>query len=518
MAALKTLGFVAFLATMFLATVAATFVGNGNPAIALAPIAGAAVFYLMWKLPGRYSAMALMFLMLVVDYIQERPFAGLWESPLYPLGRLLTVNLNTLTGVGFLRFPILDFLLMALTGILIFRRVKQKRTDHAVAPVARPLPVALALSLVTLVWLEGWGVANGGNFKESLWQIRASLFLPIVAFIFMSSLRGAEDLRSLAYLIIAAACIKAVLAIYFIFRIARPGGHYPEYATCHSDTLLFVCALMIGTTLFLEQPTRKNLARGLTYMPLVTVGMILNDRRIAYVTLAFALVMVFALSPWTAIKRWVTRAVILATPVAILYFAAGWDVESQSKLWAPVRFVKGLVERQEEIEGPDYRDMENYNLLVTWAKSPLLGSGFGMTFIEEIRLPDISKAMPNYQYQPHNCVLWLWGIGGVLGVSGLWLYIAVTAFLAARTYHRARQPEIRSACLVALTMLIAYLNQCFGDMGTLNYFGAFFVALSAAVVGKLAIQVGAYPAPARQTVAERSPALAAPYPAQSRTT
>jgi len=52
----------------------------------------------------------------------------------------------------------------------------------------------------------------------------------------------------------------------------------------------------------------------------------------------------------------------------------------------------------------------NFNVIETWMKHGVLGSGFGHEFDTVLEMPDISFVMPQWKYHPHNSLLWLWSI------------------------------------------------------------------------------------------------------------
>lgn len=466
-------------------------VADGNLILALVPVLGLAVVWAVWTFPLRKSALGLLLLVLAADYIAERPFDGFWQSPLYPLGRLLFTNLNSLTGVGPLRFPMLDFALVALLGIALHRRAQRSTLDQPRMPLAQPMGIAWLLSAGALLVMEVWGVLRGGNVKESLWQFHQLGFVPIIGFVFAAALRGERDHRQLAKVIVLTACLKSLTGIYFTYAIARPQGLHPEFATSHSDSILFVVTLMLGLAQWAESPSWKRARKALTFVPLVMMGMYVNDRRLATVSLTLSIVVLFTLMRWTPLKRGLARVVILSLPLGLLYVGAGWN--SHSAVFAPVKSVRSMLEGEEEVQGPDYRDLENFNLFATWMSNPVLGSGFGHPFEEPLPLPDISFVMPSYRFQPHNTILWLWGVGGVFGFTALFAYLVVGLYLAGRVYRKAQLADHRVAALAAISAVIAYLVQCFGDMGTISWIGGFLVASSLAVVGQLAVSLGAWP-------------------------
>ena len=90
----RTRGLGAILALGALATCVGVVVGEGSPVVAISPLLAGVLLWGIWKMPVRSTMLGLMFLALAVDNPQERPHAGLWESPLHSLGQLYFTNLH----------------------------------------------------------------------------------------------------------------------------------------------------------------------------------------------------------------------------------------------------------------------------------------------------------------------------------------------------------------------------------------------------------------------------------------
>ncbi|RYZ35724.1 MAG: O-antigen ligase domain-containing protein, partial [Myxococcaceae bacterium] len=174
-------------------TLGAAAVGNGDPIVTLAPTLALTVVWVIWKLPLRYLALTVLYLVLAVDYTPERPQSMFWPSPLFPLGKLLFTQMHELVGIGALRFPLIDGLIIGSIGIGIWRRAKKSTIDPPVVPIPRPLAVVLAISFFSIMWMEVWGIIRGGDIKNSLWQWHQAAVLPLVAMMYHYSLRGPED-------------------------------------------------------------------------------------------------------------------------------------------------------------------------------------------------------------------------------------------------------------------------------------------------------------------------------------
>jgi len=483
------------------ATALSAALGNGNLLAAALPVLACAVGMVLFRLPLRTSSLCLLFLVLVCDYLPERPFEGLWASPLAPLGRLLFLNLSTTTGIFFLRFSGVDAAVLMLFLVGLWRSVVKAEPGAFVGtPSVRPLNFFLLLHFVTVVALCLWGLARGGNFNASLWQLRQLLLFPLMSGFFLHAISGRkEDLLLIARLLVTAALVKALKGIYFVHAVVRPLGAEVEFTTSHSDTLLFVPVLAMAVALVYEKARLKTLWHLPLWVPIVALGMKYNERRLAYVALAASLVVFFAMFSKSRLRRLTLQAALWLAPLAALYLAVGWKQHpfEAHPLWGPALLVKSLVKGDPQQLGPDYRDMENFNLLYTWSENAFVPLGFGHRFEERIALPDISFVMPHYRYHPHNSVLWLWAIGGLFGFTALFLPLVVVVFLAARAFPLLQNPIERTALLTALSFVVSYLLQCWGDMATLSYFGSMGLALSLAVVSTLAVRSGAWPTPQR---------------------
>lgn len=469
------------------------------PAVAMLPMVAAIMLWVLAKVPVRYPVLVLLTILLVVDCAVENPYSGLWKSPLSFVGRLFFINLNVVTGVPGLGFTLIDLGVLGLTALYIYRRAVGLKTDGEMTTLPRPLVMALLLVFATIAWMYVWGLVRGGDPRPAKWQLQKPLLLPIFVMLFSVALRGPEDFRILGRIIVSAAFVKAFLGAFFIVFIARPGGLYTEYATTHSDTMIYITGLCIAITSWSEEPTWKNFRRMVLVCGVILMGMHYNDRRLAYATFNQCLIAIFLISPWSNVKRYAARAGIALAPLFIVYVAIGWA--NPTGFFSPVNTFKSMIVGEHNDTGVmDYRDVENFNVISTWQKNPLLGTGYGHGFDEVMKLADISHLFEDYLYHPHNSVLGLLAFGGVVGFTGIWLFIAVTVFFAVRAYHRAHSPQWRAGALVCVSIVVAYTNQCFGDMGLSSWYCTILMALATTMAGKLAMRTGAWqaenPAPA----------------------
>jgi len=477
-------------ATLGLLSLVMVFVGDGNVGVALAPLAVAMVVLTAVKAPLRYSLLVVAFLCLTLENPSEAPANGVWRSPLYVVGALFLNKLNNTIPVPALVLSGLDLALLLLTGIWVIRRMTGSTVDmRGRIPAAPPLRAAglICLAAVFLVW--GVGMARADfSFANSLWQVFRVVYLPCVFLLFCAGLRNPADSRALGIGLLLAALLRASLAIYL--RLLFPDKELLPHATTHFDSMLFSDGFLLVLAVFFERPNRRSLLLALSTLPILTWGIIANNRRVAWVELLVCLAVVFAVTQWTPFKRRVAQGIVISIPLIAIYVAAGWN--SASGAFAPVRTLRSVVDSEADTSTL-WRDWENYNLYYTLRGNPLLGTGFGHEYIEVIHLPDISQAYTLYRYAPHNAILGLLTYSGIVGFAGLWLVLPMGIFFAVRSYRFSSRPADRIASLTSAGALVAFVVQCYGDMALGSWTSVFIVAPCLALVAKLAVATGAWP-------------------------
>jgi hypothetical protein len=461
---------------------------TGNPLIAAAPVAMTAVVYLFCLVPVRYPLFGLLFAALVSEITPRMAVNNFWRSPLYGVNFFLSENLNKTVGVDALRFSGAELVFFVLVALALGRAFLGLSTNDRRAPTPRIVFVCSALALCSVVFLEFLGIIRGGDFRQSLWQMRELFWLPILICLFSYSLRGASDFRPLAYTVTAATCVKIAIALYFVVTIAWPGGLHPESITSHNDSVLFVSVVMIWVAAALQNPRPKVVVISAVIVVWVLIGMAINGRRIAFLGLLAALILAYTVYRGP-IKQKVTRGFLYVLPVLLLYLAAA--ANRPHGIFKPGSMVVSVLQQKDASSAT--RDIENYNLLQTLKENKVLGSGWGHEYKEVNKAYDISKFFAQYKYIAHNNVLWLWTIGGPIGFTLIWYPIVLGFFLARRSYLFARTTFERTVAMAALGVLMSYVLEAWGDMGTQSMNCTLLAAAAVAVSGKLATITGALP-------------------------
>jgi hypothetical protein len=489
----KALTLAAFASLLCVLTLAAILIGNGDMVVALLPALLVAVACAVCLLPLRYALLTLMFLALTMENPADVPAMGLWKSPLYPAGELLLAHLNlTFPAQKWLAFSGLDVVLVVLAALALARWLSGSRVDRATMPSARPMRTFAWVCLAGAGWMWAWGMVRGdADVASSFWQVQRVVYLPVVFLLFERSLRGPADREALGKVVVAAACIKAALAVYLHATLVPPAPlTHLDYATIHADSMLFSGAFCIVAALLIQGVTRRRALVAALVLPLLVAGMIANHRRVVWVELAAGLATVTALSPWTRTTRAIARAAVIAAPFVALYGAAGWG--SESGIFAPVQTVRSVIDSKADAS-TEWRDLENYDIFFTLRQAPLLGTGYGHGYVEVVKLPAISQAYALYRFIPHNSILSLFAYGGVVGFFALWSMPVVGVFLAARAARYSRRSVDQATAIAACASIVVYEVHCYGDMGLGTWTSVFTVGPALAVAAQLAVATGAWP-------------------------
>jgi hypothetical protein len=478
-------------------TVACVVLGDGDLILALTPALVIGGLYAAWKVPLRWSVLVMTFLALTLENPSDMPACGQWKSPLYDVGAVLLVHLNVTLPFKGLVFSGFDVILVYLFVVAAVRYFVGSRIDGPIgAGSAGPMGWFAALSLAGAAWMWVYGMARGdADVASSLWQVQRVAYLPVLALLFHLAFRGPADAVALGKVIVAAACLKASLAIYIRATVAPPKGEpILLYATTHADSMLFAVAFCSVLSLLIHWKGGRRPLLFALVLPLLIAGMVANDRRLAWVELAAGAATVAALTPWSSAKRAVVRVAVASSPLLLAYAMVGWS--SDSALFKPVHTLRSVVDSKAD-PSTLWRDLENYNLFFTLRHHAILGTGYGHGYVEVISLPDVSSSYALYRFLPHNSILGLWAYGGLLGFTALWTILVVGLFLGARAYRHAVTVDDRTAASTTVAILVVYLVYCYGDLGLGTWTGVFTVAPALAVAGRLAVTTGAWPSKVR---------------------
>ena len=203
-----------------------------------------------WLAPLQVPLLVVMFVGLAVD--RPGDAEGHWASPFVTIGGLLFQNLNKVISIEALKFSGVSVLLACLLIVRGYRvlsgRVHDSRDSRE---LAEPVVWGILIAGLTISFHVAVGWLRGGDIQMAKIQVQGYLQLLAAAYLFGVSLRGPRDYRLAGKVIVAAACLKAAMAVWIRFTLppAFPNSFgvmtEMEYATSHGDSLLFACAIIV---------------------------------------------------------------------------------------------------------------------------------------------------------------------------------------------------------------------------------------------------------------------------------
>jgi hypothetical protein len=446
--------------------------------IASAVVAAASLGHVLTRYPVHISARYFLGISIFLEAATDIP--TFWHPPLAFADMAYYASLKDFAGVPGMSLPLFFF---GALGLLYRARKATRRRDDIVPP-PRHAVRTMTFFLGAVVALEAYGLFRGGNLTPSFFQILHLFTLPVVGLAFLYAFRGYEDLPAIGGIVVTVALVRSGLCAVTYFTLARSFKDTEGFfVTTHADTVLFATAIFILLGYAIENREKKTVWRALGLGAAIFVGIALNNRRLAFVSLGAAPVMMYLSLRPSPTKRRVTRAAFFVVAMVLLYVIVGNQVEGDAPLWKPAKLAMSVLDQKDS--SSESRDIENYNLIYTMSQSPVLGQGFGWEYKEKLQLYDISELFALYRYIAHNGVLWIWSVGGVVGFTALWLIYPLTITLGIRGYRTAQNPVERAAALAGIGVVVATMAQIWGDQGWNSYLTLILFSLAFSVLARL---------------------------------
>jgi hypothetical protein len=436
---------------------------------------GPALVYLLFFQPVHIAARVLLLLGLILEGPEDRPGNGYWEPPFASANTVFYQGLNkwlSIPGASFALFTVL-------WALLLVRAIRVNRSR-----TARPSPEsrsAIKIYLVGVALAIAWGMLHGGQIQPMFWQLIYPINTALAVLAITWAARGKQDMKAYGAIIVVVAITKAAIVFWVYEVVCRPLNIRPFYATTHSDSVNFAGAFAVLLNRAFEERSKAALRSLAILTPLIVIGVYMNNRRMAFVSMAASVVVaVLLMKPGKAKKRIAVIAMVLA-PVVGGYVAVGRN--SDSPFFALAKAIGTVTSSSDS--SSETRDIENYNLYVTLKQAIPAGTGFGNMYVEAVAAEDISGGHALYRYIPHNSVLWLVSVGGILVFHLIWLPNAMLAYLGYRVHRNARAASERVAGLTCLSALFIFMFQAWGDMGINGYTPGLIFAGAYALAARL---------------------------------
>jgi O-antigen ligase len=433
-----------------LASVLATL--SGNPIIVIAPTLVILLSWAAFALPLDTVTPAVVFVMVSLNAPSSNPGDKVFNFFLNPFGKLLYKNLPT-------KFAVADVIVLLLAfravTVVLLGRAGQGVDRHPPKPFAQ----ACLIAVMAIVGCEVWGVfLGGGDFKNSLWQLRVPLLVPCLA-LAVSVAATDTGIRRIRLALLGAGVLKAFEAVYGYWIFGLRTNPDAIFVTQHADSVLWAVCVAILCSEWFEERRENDRRRLLVLMPLYMLAMVANNRRTVWVAIAGGLFFIVA-TAHRPVKRQLVKLFALTWPLLVMYVVVG--LSSSSAVFKPVQMVQSVLFQEDTSSST--RDVENFNLLVTLRARPLVGWGFGHKYIEVVQAYDISKDFAQYRFLPHNSFLGFWAFNGLIGAGAYFLLFVVGVFYLVSARRTSRVPSRRAAATWSVCAVIAYLVQSWSDL------------------------------------------------------
>lgn len=413
-------------------------------------------------------------------------YNGLWRSPLQVFAPLFD-------SLPLVRQPAWTLLLVGLVPFCYLQ-------PGAIRRRAWPMDAAIGASLATLAFGVAWGVARGGSAYRAYYQLNAFLLALLVALLLLATVRTSADLRLVGRTVLAAALVRATLALYFFFAFVRGHEPYPPHMTSHHDSPLFAAGVLIAVAWALVRPRWQTwLAVAVALVPLL-LAMKVNNRRIVWFEVALGLLLLYLLLPQGRLRRTANRWLLVIVPVLALYAAIGWG--RPGALFTPLRAFDSTTGKTRDSSTLG-RNEENLNLILTYIQHPIMGSGWGHPFtsVSSYYAYFGGGFDEMYRFTPHNSLAALAAFSGLVGLVGILGVVPVAAFLGARACRRADAPLQRAGAMAAVAILPVFGAHAYGDIGFQSVTNGLLLGAAIAVAGRVSVSTGAWPG--RQALGSR---------------
>ena len=344
-------------------------------------------------------------------------------------------------------------------GDIIARRRLTVRATH--------LGVAVWIFLGAAFYAEFLGLARGGVFNISLWELRPFLYLALSYLLAAQLLTSRPALQAVLWGMVIGTGSMSILGtertINTLNIVPRPDALLE-----HDEAFFFGLLLLLTVTLWVYGQ-RGWLRRVATaFLPLVMVADFGNNRRAAWVIIPAMLVamVVIAYCRMPDSRR---KILVITTAVCVvstayvlaLHNSTGLVAEPAHGIWSQIR------PDPRDYQSNLYRQVENINLGLDIKSAPQ-GEGFGVPLQHPIPVFDATGLDPLINFIPHNTILYVWLRMGMLGAIAFWFLVGA-AVVAACRLARLKDPWYGFYGTLVVCAVIGWLADGWLDKGIVSF-------------------------------------------------
>ena len=243
------------------------------------------------------------------------------------------------------------------------------------------------------------------------------------------------------------------------------GPVWLDAVTAHEDVVFFDLALVFALAAFVIDPRGRLSWMLYAAVPFIVATELVTQRRVAFVALAAALVVLAVLL--SALRPRRTALLFGATLLVFLAYAAlFWD--QQGLLAQPVRALKGIVDptslSPRDLASNWWREIEDMNIANTIRQLPLTGVGLGQEYLF-VREPPALTNFIYWRFMTHDAVLWVWLKAGIIGMLAFWTLVTQTAIVGARLFRRLPSPNLKLVAMLPILLIAIQVVFSTVDLG-----------------------------------------------------
>ena len=423
----------------------------------------------LWRRPARG-----LYVLFAAAVIQETQFSGVSFADDLGAYTPFFQDVATWTHSQNIPFSVAEVWMVLTLLFWLLKGVAAHKLDFRRGTLLRPLGLYMAMVLVG----ELHGLSGGGDFRLSLWEVRGQVYLLVAYLLTCQLIRSRRQVDLLMRLLLLGAGLKGIQGTvrYLVGLQGHLGG--VEAIFPHEQSFFFNAFFCQTAILFLYGGSGRLKRVSLALLPFVALADLANQRRAAILALGVALVLIMALTAlaYPPRRRAMIAALLVLGAASIPYYLT--DRYKGGLIAQPARALSSIYEPSpRDLSSNTYRVNEDANLLFTMRTSPVIGYGFGKTFLTPYPLADISGSYGFWNLLPHNSILWIWMRIGSVGYLLFWLLIAGALAQAGQLLRRIHDPPAKGVALLILVLIVQDVIVSYLDLQWVNYRNAIVVGV-----------------------------------------
>lgn len=325
------------------------------------------------------------------------------------------------------------------------------------------LPIVAYSTLVALGFANG--MSRGGNLTMALYEVRAQAYF-LICYIMTANLFTSEkQVIPFLWIIVVTNFVQGILGSITYFTLQGQIG--AEGFMIHEESLLLNLSVLLGFIVW-NLKISKTMGNILFLsIPFCLIAIMGNQRRASIAALMVAFIPLMPLL-WLVAEQYRKRVITISITILIvfsIYLPIAWG---STGAWAlPARALRSQTNPDfRDAASNNYRYMEDTNLKFTRDTAFWQGYGFGLPFIQLVKLPVVTTDF--VYYMAHNSVLWIWMRIGTIGFYLFWMMVATVLIRGPEMLRNAGSKELKALGLLAMLMLL--MNITFGkyDLALVN--------------------------------------------------